>query len=329
MKKSFCAIGIDVGGTKIAAGLVTFPEGRVRARRQIPTQRTRDGESILKDVLHLCEELASKARVDGIGVGVCELVDVAGNVMSENCVPWKGMDMRKRLSKVAPAIVEADVRAAALAEALFGAGKAFRQFVYVTVGTGISCSLVLDGKPFTGARGATGTMASSPYLNGRTVEDIASGPALVARYNQRQRASAARPSSAEAVLAEAAAGNRDAIEVVRTGGEALGAAVGLMVNVLDPEAVIVGGGLGLSQGLYWDTFVTATGKHIWSEVHRDLPILQAKTGTDAGVIGSAAYAWQKLCKMDDSASRVLGPKPTHGNTASRARRRSASTRRKD
>src|SRR5205814_7187718 len=100
----------------------------------------------------------------------------------------------------------------------------------------------------------TGTMASSPLsapcehcsrVSQRPLEEIASGPALVARYNQGRPGGA---ESGQAVLAAAAAGDALAAEVVRSAGAALGSTVALLVNVLDPEAVVVGGGLGLSDG---------------------------------------------------------------------------------
>jgi glucokinase len=301
---AFCAIGVDVGGTKIAAGLVTFPKGEVHDRRQIPTTPGRGGEAVLADVFRLCEELAAAAQgqaqpVNSIGLGLCELVDVEGNVLSESCVAWKGVPVREQLSELAPTVLEADVRAAALAEAAFGAGKTFKQFLYVTVGTGISCCLVLDAKPFTGAHGATGTMASSRvsvacercgHVSHRTLEEIASGPALVARLNRCRPAAA---DTGQAVLAAAAAGDPDAAHVVHSAGETLGSSVGLLINVLDPEAVVVGGGLGLSDGPFWESFIASTRLHIWSEVHRDLPIIRAATGPDAGLIGAAAAAWKK------------------------------------
>jgi glucokinase len=242
---------------------------------------------------------AQSQDVGCIGVGVCELVDRSGNVLSDNCIGWKGVAVGASLSALAPTVVEADVRAAALAEATFGAGKAFQQFLYVTVGTGISCCLVLGGEPFTGAHGATGTMASSPlsvpceqcgHVSRRTLEEIASGLALVARFNQRRPAEV---ETGQAVLAAAAAGDRVAADVVRSGGETLGANVGLLINVLDPEAVIVGGGLGLSDGLFWESFLASTRRHIWSERHRDVPLVQAQTGRDAGLIGAATAAWKK------------------------------------
>lgn len=300
----FTALGIDVGGTKIAAGIVTFPEGRIHLRRQIPTQPDRGGDAVLDDVLQLATELATAAgernfQVNAIGLGVCELVNNAGDIVSANCLSWQSADVREGLATIAPTVIEADVRAAALAEAMFGAGKPHRIFVYITVGTGISSCLVIEGRPFIGARGATGTVASSPLphlgqpwdsSSAVTMEQIASGPALVARFGMLH----GQAESGQEVLAAARAGNASALSVVRLAGEALGATIAWLVNVLDPEVVVIGGGLGLSEGPFWDNLEAAARKHIWSDLHRDLPILRAATGADAGLIGAAAAAWKKF-----------------------------------
>lgn len=303
----FCAIGIDVGGTKTAAGLVMFPAGDVRSKRTIATQPARGGEAVLQDVEDLVQQLCAEARdaqhaVRGIGLGICELVDEAGNVLSENCLAWKRVPVQQRLSRFAPVHLEADVRAAALGEALFGAGRQFRNFLYVTIGTGISSCLVIDGRPYAGTRGASGTFASSPlswtceqcgHIEKRSLEEIASGPGMVACFNQR---SSRLAKSGEEVLAAANAGDSAGISIVQSAGHALGSAVALLVNVLDPEAVIVGGGLGLASGLYWDSFLSSARRHIWSEVHRLLPIVPAARGPDAGLIGAAAAIWKRMTK---------------------------------
>jgi predicted NBD/HSP70 family sugar kinase len=302
---SFNAIGIDVGGTKIAAALVTFPEAIIRFSRVIPTNPQRDGSRVLDDVVRLAADLMAEAqgegaKVDGIGLGLCELVSPAGNILSANCIEWMDLPVMDRLSALAPFTLEADVRAAARAEALFGAGLGLRQFLYVTVGTGIASCLVIDGEPFTGARGATGTMASAPWsrtceecghFSQSTLEQFAAGSGLVHRLNQL------RPGSVRTghdVLAAATAGDSEALAVVRTGAEALGSTVALLVNVLDSEAVIIGGGLGLSDGPYWDALIISTRRHIWSEVNREIPIVRAATGPDAGVIGAAVGGWLKI-----------------------------------
>jgi len=297
-------IGIDVGGTKIASGLVVFPEGCSLARRQVATQAARGGRAVLNDVLRLGQELADEAKalghaVGAIGLGVCELVDREGRLASANCIRWLDQPVREELLAIAPAVVEADVRAAALAEALFGAARSYRHFLYVTVGTGISCCLMIDGQPYLGAHGATGTMGSSAlsvpcercsHVNERTLEEIAAGPALVAQFNALH----ANVAHGQEVLAAASSGNPVAARIVHNASETLGSQVGLLVNVLDPEAVVIGGGLGLSVGPYWEGFTASTRRHIWSPAHRELPILRAATGADAGWIGAAAAAWRKF-----------------------------------
>jgi glucokinase len=294
----FNAIGVDVGGTKIAAGLVAFPEGVVQARRITLTLPQRGGEAVLAEVERLVAELAAEARashrqIEGIGVGVCEIVNQTGDIVSANCLPWTSAIVRQRLSSVAPVVIEADVRAAALAEARFGAGRSAQAFLYVSVGTGIASCLVIEGKPFAGERGATGTMASGPlpgFNEGDakallpSLEQIASGPALVARFQAIHGVA----QCAEDVLAAAAHGNEAAANVVRSGAAALGASIGGLVNVLDPALVVLGGGLGLSEGLYRDALAESLRRHIWWHGHRDLQIVSAATGADAGVIGAAA-----------------------------------------
>ena len=300
-----CAIGLDVGGTKIAAGLVAHPAGAVLARRTVATLPGRGGEAVLGDTLALTEELiaeAGKLKLEllGIGVGVPELVDPEGNITSAHRLAWQGDGVQAAFSRLAPAVVESDVRAGALAEAMFGAGRAYRLFVYVTVGTGISSTLVQDGRPFAGARGNALIMASSPFtmecsscgtaLN-PILEEFASGPALVARYNRHGSLTVER---GEEVTAAAEEGDDAAVKVVRSAGEALGNSVGFLVNVMDPEAIVVGGGLGTADGLYWDSFVASTRAHIWAENSRGLPILPAAMGADSGMIGAAATVFRNL-----------------------------------
>lgn len=300
----FTALGVDVGGTKIAGGLVTFPGGLIRSRRIVPTHAERGGEAVLKTVVGLATELAAEAagmglRVEGVGVGVCELVDRAGNLMSAHCLDWSGPTVRARLAAIAPTFIEADVRAAAEAEARFGAGRGARVFLYVTIGTGIASALVIDGRPFTGARGASGTLASGP-LPGRdehgaatlrpSLEQVAAGPALVARFNALH----GQAQSGQEVLAAAAAGDDRALTVVRSATEALGGSIGWLVNVLDPERVVLGGGLGVGSQFFRAGVIAAARRHIWWDGHREVPIVAAETGPDAGVIGAAAAAWNRL-----------------------------------
>jgi glucokinase len=155
--------------------------------------------------------------------------------------------------------------------------------------------------PFTGARGCAGTLASSPTavlcpvcgeVRESVLEEVASGPAIVSRYNKRAVRSA---SSAEEVLAAAARGNDEAADwTVNAAVQSLGSAIGLLVNVLDPDSVIVGGGLGSAQTVFWDRLPAIVRQHIWSDVHRALPILQASQGPNSGWIGAGLLALERL-----------------------------------
>lgn len=302
------AVGLDVGATKIAGGVVEFPAARILGQRTIPTAPWRAAEAVLDDCLSLARELVALAptltpdgrQAVGVCMGVPENIDLEGRVTSTYTLAWRGVPLQEILCQIAPAVIESDVRAAALAEARWGAGRGARLFVYLTVGSGISHTLMIDGVAYSGATGNAITSASSPLSTvcsqcGARLEpvldNIAGGLALARRYNAR---STQTVESARQVLALASAGDAVAVDVVCTAAEALGVTAGFLVNVLDPEILVVGGGLGLAGGLYWDGFVASTRAHIWSDVNRDLPIVPAVLGVDAGLVGAAATAWRRF-----------------------------------
>jgi glucokinase len=300
-KQQLGAIGLDIGGTKIAAGLILWPSGEILRHTIIPTKPTRGGEAVLKDTHDLARQLydwarAERIEVAGIGAGVAELVDPEGNVTSSCTIDWRGRPVQQRLSEIAPAQLESDVRAAAVGEAIFGVGRGHRLFVYITVGTGISYCLVRDSQPFKGAKGNAIVMASSPLSTLCThcgvklrpvLEEFASGPAIAKRFAQVNKGDL----TCEEVFRAASNGDNYAIEILTTAGEALGVSAAFLVNVLDPEMIVVGGGLGTAGGLYWDAFLRSCREHIFADNSRDLPIVTAKLGTDAGIVGAAAVVF--------------------------------------
>jgi glucokinase len=139
------AIGIDVGGTKIAAGLVDTATGACEARFERVTRPERDPAVILGECVAMAQRLAAGVPLP-IGIGVCELVDREGRTQSAQTIDWRAVDVAGAFAGVGPAVVESDVRAAAVAEARFGGGRGVAELLFVTVGTGISSCLVLDGR---------------------------------------------------------------------------------------------------------------------------------------------------------------------------------------
>ncbi len=298
-----CAIGLDVGGTKVAGGVITS-EGQILCQETIPTLPARGGEAVADDVYQLAERLMRKAggvasHPSAIGISICELVNVAGEIVSAETIQWSGLDIGRRFSRLAPTVIEADCRAAALCEGRCGAAREWPGFLYVTIGTGISCTLMIEGRPYAGARGLTGTMASGPLttlcsecgsLSTTVLERIASGPAISERYNELADASVL---CSEAVLAAAGAGDAAARDVLSTACENLGSVIGLLVNVLDPHAVVIGGGLGSAPGIFFEALDTAIRRRIWSPEHRQLPIVRAKYRGLSGLAGAGIIALER------------------------------------
>jgi glucokinase len=290
------AIGIDIGGTKAALGLVDLTTARVVLRREIPTPDL--AESGAGFVAALAVELAALRAAAGTtgpaastapvaGIGLCEIVSPEGAVLSGHRVDWRGLSLKP----LGPVALASDVQAAARAEAAFGAGRGFPAFVYLNLGTGVSHALVLGGLPWTGAHGAALVSANGrvPNVTGGRIkghyipEDLAGGAAISARY----AAGTGRTIPAREVLARAAAGEPVAMAIADTAADIAGALVAQAVNWLDPDAVILGGGLGTAGGSFGDRLVTAARAGIWLPAARDLPILTAELGADAGLVGAA------------------------------------------
>lgn len=259
------AVGVDVGGSKVAAGLVDVDSGEVLREIREPTRADQGGQP----VLDLCGRLIRELRRDGIpvGVGICELVDRAGQVRSGVTVDWRHLDVQAALG---PCTIESDVRAAALAEARFGAGRYRDDFLYVSIGTGIAHTLVHAGKPYPGARGFAIIVGAPP------IEHTSSGLAL----------SEAAGTDTHSVLADPA--YRGTVE---TASESLGQALAFLVNALDPEAVIVGGGLGLNRD--YRSRIAAVMRAGLVEELSNVALLPAELGEAAGVVGAAVAAHRK------------------------------------
>jgi glucokinase len=215
--------------------------------------------------------------------------------MTDVVIPGLIGDLASAWADLGVTAVEADVRAAALAEARFGHGDGLRSFAFVSVGTGISACFVLEGKPWPGANGAAILLGSGiivagpsegPGVSERSLEAFAGGPALVQRY----RDAGGTAASARDVLDRCAV-DPVAREAVTSAGAALGRGLAALVDLLDPEAVVVGGGLGSATGPYLDAAVAAARSAIWADAARAVPILPSAIGPQAGVVGAA------LCSM--------------------------------
>ena len=276
------AVGIDVGATKIAAGRVDLERGVVLAVRRTPTLAHRGPRLVLDDCLTLAAELAEGEAVSAVGLAVCELIDPAGRVRSCETIDWRALDVAGELGRIAPACVESDVRAAALAEGRFGAARGEPDFLYVSVGSGISHCLVADGRPRTGVRGsAIGTGAP-------LVERWSSGCAIARRTGHRDAEAALADPAAEATIEDAA--------------RRLGLVLAALVNALDDTAI-----LGLTTNLGFlralaasDAFRDAAIDTAWLDSHPDAFVLETP------IAAWCLAAWSLATAHDSDARHPFG-----------------------
>ncbi len=301
-----CVLGIDVGGTSIRAGLFMPRYGSVQHARAIPTDAKNGGHHVLSRAVAVAREVVEAGARSGlsvgkVGIGVPELVGPGGEIESRAVVPWQSARVCKAFSAFGEVTIESDVRAAALAEARLGAARGSPTFLYVGVGTGISSTLFIEGKPWLGAHGHAIAFASGPGCavgtrDGGTalapLETCASGPALV------RRAKALGYHAADAAEVCRAARIRPGIarRVVDAAATELAAHVAILVNALDPALVVLGGGLGAAPGRYWNSFRAALPRFAWGRHARRVRVRRARLGARGGLIGAA------LCAVEAAAA---------------------------
>lgn len=197
-----------------------------------------------------------------------------------------------------PVAVDNDANLAALAEERCGAARGARVTLAITLGTGIGCGIVVDGHVFRGAGGGAGELGHVPL--GRTgrpcacevtdcVEPEASGSGLV----EDARRLGLDPPAAEAVFAAAGRGNRAAMEVVARFADRLGAAVATAVNLLNPEVVVVGGGVARAGESLLEPLREAVVRYGLGSHRRGLRLVPAALGDQAGTVGAGLLAWDR------------------------------------
>ncbi len=286
-----------MGGTKIAAGLVDR-DGKVHSLKAVPTGPR--GPESLRQAAQVATRVAGAAqgfRVLGTGIGMPELVE-GGRITSQAVVAWTDAGVEEAFGDYPPIRVEADIRAAALAEARLGSGASSPVTVYLNLGTGISHCLLIDGRPFAGRHGrallsgSTQLMvldAARNVLVEGCVEDVASGRGISERYLSLT----GRTRAASEVFRRAEGDDRHARLVVEQAVELLGHMLANLIDLLDPATVIVGGGLCNVAGLL-DRIGEVAHRSVWSDRARQTPIVAATCGSTAGVIGAGLTLFDHL-----------------------------------
>ncbi len=253
-------VGVDVGGTRVRAAVANI-YGEILREDQRMTDR-RGGRHVVRQMASLAQSLAARTSIDwalvaGVGVATPGVVDpTSGRVqLAYNISSWEEVPIEPALARAfgVPVLVGNNVNLAAVGEKWRGLAKDVSTFVYVAVGVGVGMGLVLNNELFVGARGAAGEIAYLPlapdsldprHRSHGALEDVAGGSAIVAAARSARGWRRPPPGSAEEVFALAREGYEPAVRVVADEGRRIGLAVASACAVIDPELVVLGGGIG-------------------------------------------------------------------------------------
>jgi len=303
-------IGIDIGGTKIAAALVTN-HGRFSNLIKVDTPVNQGPPAIIQAVIRLVESLCKQAQeqqlsVLGIGIGSAGQIDVnTGTVIYavETMPGWTGTILGTLVENETglPVIVDNDVNAMALGEMCFGAGRGYSNTLYAAVGTGIGGAVILNGQLWHGINWSAGELGHIlvDYKSDRVcncgatghLEAYAAGPAIAKTYYQRKGLS--ESTDLRPVVVAAVEGDALAREALAEGAKIMGAAMAGLAAVLNPEALILGGGVALLGELWWDPFEAAVRANPMPAA-RKIVLKRAELGNEAVLIGAAKLIQEKI-----------------------------------
>ena len=314
-------LGIDLGGTKIVSAVVDG-RGAVVARDRTATPAAEGPEAVIAAVVEssrcaLTQAKISASNVLAIGVGAPGLVNAGLGVVhtSPNLPGWRDVPLREPIEKALniKAFLINDANAAAVGELYFGAGRGCRHFVYITVSTGIGGGIIIDGKLYNGASGLAGELGHMVIADDGPLcrcgnrgcwEMLASGTALAREARRRigagastsildHTAGAVDKIDAQAVHAAALAGDALASELIHRNAYYLGVGLANIVNVFNPERIVIGGGLSNLGDMLLKPAIEEAERRAFKQPFQAVRFVTAELGADSGVIGAAAYARQQ------------------------------------
>jgi glucokinase len=318
-------IGLDIGGTKLAAALFDAA-GEITARAQAPSPSMSGPDAMVAAAAELVARLISGAARDGghgpaaLGVATAGVVDARdGSILSAvgTIQGWAGVPLQLLLEDRIglPVVVENDVNAMALAEAGLGAGRGCASALVVAVGTGVGGALLLSGDLWRGRTGTAGEIGHMPVDAGADaerspmcscgrrghLEAFVAGPAIVSRY------AAATGSRATLTLVDVSrasdSGDRAAASVISRAGTVLGRSLGGLVNAVDPDVVIMAGGVLALGAPFTEPLGTALRAELLPGPAAGVKVVQSQFGADAGVIGAGQAALACLTSADGRTGR--------------------------
>lgn len=301
--------GIDVGGTSVKCGLFQT-DGVLVEKWEIPTRTENQGEQILPDIAEsilnkIKEKNLKKEEIEGVGIGIPGPVNEKGEVACAVNLYWGFKEVAKELGELTGLSAKAgnDANVAALGEAWKGAAAGARNVILITLGTGVGGGIIVNGQIVSGFHGAGGEVGHANINHEETeacncgnrgcLEQYTSATGIVrvakkmlAATDEASTLRDADPLTAKDVLDAMKAGDALAVKIMDEVGEQLGGALAVFAAVVDPEAIVIGGGVSKAGQPLIDCIEKHYKKYAFS-LCKDTPITIATLGNDAGIYGAA------------------------------------------
>lgn len=306
--KTYC-FGIDVGGTSVKCGLF-HTDGTLVEKWEIPTRTENNGQNILPDVAEtinakLAEKNIDKADVEGVGIGIPGPINSRGEAACAVNLYWGFTPVAQILGDLTGLKAQAgnDANVAALGEAWKGAAAGAQNIIMITLGTGVGGGIIINGKILAGSHGAGGEIGHALVVRGEEekcncgnkgcLEQYASATGIV-RVAGRVLAASEDDSTlrelqnitAKDVLDAFKAGDAVAVRIMEYVGDLLGGAIAGFTTVVDPEAIVIGGGVSKAGQPLIDCIEKYYQRYAFSSC-KETPIVLAILGNDAGIYGAA------------------------------------------
>ncbi len=295
---SACVVGVDIGGSKISAGLVT-PKGEILRTRSVATPST--PSAILAEVKQLCHELIAdfQGEIVAVGIGSAGMVDsVSGQVIhaNDNLPGWTGTCLSAlEIGDGLPVLAENDARALSYGEAKMGAGRDYTSLLCVTVGTGVGGGIILDGEIWRGTNYSAGEIGylvvgwegHKPII----LDQFVSGPGIERAYQASTGAEDRIPLTE--ITRRAYEGELVAAQIIKDKAAQLGVILAGFAAAINPAALVIGGGVPQIGELWWEALAEAFRESV-PPLLRSTPILPANLGVEAVLLGAAMLAWDKV-----------------------------------
>ncbi|MHB1376106.1 MAG: ROK family protein [Candidatus Humimicrobiaceae bacterium] len=297
-------LSIDIGGSKLMAGIIDYFNGNIILKELIPLKTTITEDYLVENILFMIERLinqCSNIDIACIGVSVPGTADSQNGVLIYACYSGiRNFEIGKILKEKfhIPVFVENDVNSCAYGEKIFGACKGIDDFLWITVSNGVGGALVLNGHIHYGRFKGAGeighiNVAEDGYLcscgNKGCLEAYASGPGIVRRYREKSQNYFAEK-TAKIIAEDAHRGDELALEIYRETGYFLGKAISYAVNIVNPQKVILGGGVAIDIDLFLPEIKKIVDKMVFKDPNKNLSIEKTALSYEAALIGAAAIA---------------------------------------